>query len=93
MQMMVNLNVAVERELELERSGQRRTRRWIGDTPRDADPGWNKAKMNKIRGSVYRNNGSSQIGDSNPLSEMQNSVLNRLFQFPVIRRQAAKSEA
>lgn len=93
MQMMVNLNVAVERELELERSGQRRTRRWMGDTPRDADPGWNKVKLSQVRGSVYRQNGSSKIESSSRRSEKQSSFVNRLFQFPIIRRQAVKSEA
>ena len=93
MQMMVNLNVAVERELELERSGQRRTRRWMGDTPRDADPGWNKVKVSQVPGPVYRQNGSSQIKKSRTRNESQNSFLNRLFQIPNLRRQAIKNEA
>lgn len=90
MQMMVNLNVAVERELELERSGQRRTRRWIGDAPRDADPGWYKAKVSQVPASDNRYNGSNQIEKG---AEGRTSFLNRLFQFPIIRRQAVKSEA
>lgn len=92
MQMMVNLNVAVERELELEKSGQSRSRRWIGDTPRDADPGWQRANLSQVPGSVFRQNGSSQIEMSSH-SESKTSFLNRLFQFPVMRRQAVKSEA
>ena len=90
MQMMVNLNVAVERELELERSGQSRNRRWIGDTPRDADAGWQKAKVGRVPGPVYRQNGSSQIELS---SERRSSILNRFFQMPIMRRQAVKGEA
>lgn len=93
MQMMVNLNVAVERELELEQNGQRRTRRWIGDTPRDADHGWYQSKVSQIPGSIYAQNGSSQIEKSGRRSETRNSFLNRLFQFPNIRQQVAKSEA
>lgn len=93
MQMMVNLNVAVERELELEQNGQRRTRRWIGDTPRDADPGWYQAKVSQIPVSGYTQNGSSQIEKSSRRSETRNSFLSRLFQFPNIRRQIAKIEA
>jgi hypothetical protein len=92
MQMMVNLNVAVEREIELEQSGQRRNRRWIGDTPRDADPGWQRAKLSRVPGSVFRQNGSGQI-EMSTHSERHTSFLNRLFQFPVIRRQAVKSKA
>jgi hypothetical protein len=93
MQMMVNLNVAVERELELERSGQRRTRRWIGDTPRDADPGWNKVKVSQVPGPLYRQNGSIKIESSSRRSETQSSFVKRLFQFPIFRRQTVKSEA
>jgi hypothetical protein len=93
MQMMVNLNVAVEREIELERSGQSRSRRWIGDTPRDADPGWQKVRMSRVPSSVSRQNGSSQIELSSHRSERRISFLNRLFQIPIMRRQAVKSEA
>ena len=93
MQMIVNLNVAVERELELEQGGQSRTRRWIGDIPRDADPGWHKPKMRQVPAPVYRQNGSSQIEMGGSRSGLAISFLNRFFQMPSLRRQAVKSEA
>lgn len=42
---MVNLNTVIEKELEQERQGFRRTRRWIGDANQATDNRWFRAEL------------------------------------------------
>ena len=43
----VNLNNNIAKELEMERGGTRRTRRWIGDAAQVSDNRWYQAKATR----------------------------------------------
>ena len=45
---MINMYTVLEKELELESQGIRRTRRWIGDDSRVIDGGWYQGKQSLI---------------------------------------------
>ena len=71
----INLNMIVEKELELEKQGLRRTRRWIGDSVQAMDNGWYKTKLNKV-GIVRDFNKGMEV---DPCKEPQTSILTRLL--------------
>ena len=50
----MNLNNIVEKELELERQGFRRTRRWIGDASQVGDERMYQTKLNQV--AIYKDN-------------------------------------
>lgn len=75
MNLITNLNMMVEKELELEKQGLRRTRRWIGDSVQATDNGWYKSKLNKV-GIVPEINNGIEV---DPCKETQNSILARLI--------------
>jgi hypothetical protein len=90
---MVNMEIVLEKELELERQGFRRTRRWIGDASRVADPKWYQTKINKvleIRGNLEE---TSPVVESKPRQETLRSTLTRFLNLPPTRHQPAKSKA
>jgi hypothetical protein len=60
---MVNLNNILEKELELERQGHRRTRRWIGDINHVSDEKWFQRIIHRISAEPYRSE-SSQVTES-----------------------------
>ena len=90
---MVNMEIVLEKELELERQGFRRTRRWIGDASQVADPKWYQTKINKvleIRGNLEE---TSPLAESKPRQETLRSTLTRFLNLPYTRHQPAKSRA
>ena len=50
----INLNNIVEKELELESQGFRRTRRWIGDASQVGDEKLYQTKLNQV--AIYKDN-------------------------------------
>jgi hypothetical protein len=88
----VNLNIVIEKELELERQGYRRTRRWLGDAGRDADSGWYQAKVSQVSEAGHDQNERSRVVETKPTLESHRSILNRFSLPQYNRRRPAKSE-
>jgi len=74
----VNLNNVVEKELELERQGFRRTRRWIGDASQVTDAKWYQAKVSKVSGATHNLDEVSQVAEIKPRRKVNSSFLARL---------------
>jgi hypothetical protein len=90
----VNLNNNIEKELELEHQGLRRTRRWIGDANQVAEDGWYRAKINKISGSSHNLNQVSQVANAKPRWQANSAILKRLSSlFNTSRRQPVSSKS
>ena len=82
---MVNLNMAVEKELELECQGKlRRTRRWIGDA--STDSGWYRPKVKRVSGTEFNQGEVSPMTETKSYQEKY-SFLDRLYDLFSIRRQ------
>lgn len=75
MNLIVNLNMNVEKELEQEKQGLRRTRRWIGDSVQAMENGWYKPKLNKVE--ILKEINDGLMVD--PCQETQSSILTRLL--------------
>lgn len=89
---MVNLNMNLEKELEMERQGLRRTRRYIGDDRRVADAGWYQSKA--AAASERRPNPGIGFRDveTKPRQEQSGSFLGRVFHLLRPRRQPVRSD-
>jgi hypothetical protein len=82
---MTNLNMAVEKELELECRGElRRTRRWIGDA--STDPGWYRPEIKRVSGTEPNQGEVSQVAETKSHQETHYSFLDRLYDLFSIRR-------
>ena len=89
----VNLNNNIEKELELEHQGLRRTRRWIGDANQVADDGWYRTKISKISESSHNLNEISQVRNPQPRWQANSAILTRLSGlFSTRRRQPVSSK-
>jgi hypothetical protein len=73
----VNLNNNVEKELEVERQGMRRTRRWMGDTTQDTDIRWYQASAYRLTESKPNLDEFSQMAEDQPPREAFSSILTR----------------
>jgi hypothetical protein len=89
----VNLNIVLEKELELERQGMRRTRRWIGDASQVTDARWYQTKLSRFSGIKHNLEEVSRVAETKPRREAPSSILNRLFNLPSTSRQPAGSES
>ena len=82
----VNLNMAVEKELELECQGKlRRTRRWIGDA--STDPKWYQQQIKRVSGTESNQGELSQVAETKPHQTIHYSFMDRLYDLFSIRRQ------
>ena len=82
---MVNLNMAVEKELELECQGKlRRTKRWIGDV--STESGWYRPRVKRGSGTELIQGEVSRVAETKSHQEMH-SFLDRLYDLFSIRRQ------
>lgn len=88
----VNLNNNIDRELELENQGMRRTRRWIGDATQAADERWYQARAFRISSSKPKLEQVSQMTKDHTYYQSQRSVLNLLSTLFNIRRQPLGSK-
>ena len=93
MMQIVNLNNNIEKELELERQGMRRTRRWIGDANQAADARWYQARAYRISSSKRNLDEVSRVAKKQPHREAQGSILDRLSGLMNTRRQPAGSKS
>ena len=89
----VNMNIVLEKELELEQQGLRRTRRFIGDASQVVDARWYQAKASQFSGPGRRMEMISPVAENNSLQESFRSILSRFYSPPLNRRQTAKGEA
>ena len=88
----INLNNIVEKELELESQGFRRTRRWIGDASRVGDEKLYQTKLNQV--AIYKDNLNKikNKPESTPSRQVRNSFLERLSNLISTPRQPASSK-
>ena len=83
---MANLNMAVEKELELECKGElHRTRRWIGDASTDSR--WYRPKIKRISGTELNQGEVSRVAETKSYQENHYSFLDRLYDLFSIRSQ------
>ena len=83
---MTNLNMAVEKELELECRGELcRTRRWIGDA--STDPEWYRPEVKRVSGTELYQGEGSRVAEAKSQQEMHYSFLERLYDLFGIRSQ------
>jgi len=87
---MVNLINIVEKELELERQGHRRTNHWIGAASRVTDARWFQRVIHQISAEQYQGE-VSRVSVSTPC-EAQKSTLEQPQRVTRTRHQPACSE-
>jgi len=86
MNSMVNMITVLEKELDLENQGMRRTRRYIGDAA-VGDPRWYQRRLNRtVETAGY------PLGQEEPCREPLRYRLARLFHLPLTHRAATSSE-
>ena len=87
MNSIINMNILMEKELELERQGTlRRTRRWIGDASQVTDDRWYRRKVKRIPQNRSDLDEISRAAESKPRRKARHPLP------PRARRQPACSE-
>jgi hypothetical protein len=88
----INLNNVVEKELELEHQGFRRTRRWIGDASQVGDERMYQTKLNQV--AIYKDklNKIKRASEIAPSQQLRTSVLERFSKLFSTPRQPASSK-
>jgi hypothetical protein len=89
---MVNMNIVLERELELEREGLRRTRRWIGDASQVTDDRWYWGGASPVPETKRYLDEANRIEGTKLRREARRSVLGRFLHLSRTRRQPAGNE-
>jgi hypothetical protein len=89
---MVNTILVLEKELELERQGLRRTRRYIGDLSQVTDARWYQGEVSQVAEAGPYFGEVSRVAEVKPRWEAHRSILVRLFHMPRTRRQPACDE-
>lgn len=92
MNQIINLNMVIEKELELERQGNRRTRRWIGDASKVADSRWYQARVNRVSNDRYNLDEIGKVEEIKPQQDARPSIITRFLNLPYTRRQPANSD-
>ena len=72
----MNLNLNIDKELELERQGHRRTRRWVGDA---AQTSWYQSRIIPFSGSGQNMARVNQIQDTQSRLDAYNETLTRFL--------------
>jgi hypothetical protein len=88
----VNMILTLEKELELERKGLRRTRRWIGDACQVTDARWYQGELGPVSKTNHFLGKVSPAGETKSRREPRRSILARLWPLPRTRRQPAFNE-
>jgi len=78
MSQIVNMNLVLEKELELERQGYRRTRRWIGDV-KVTDARWYQRDVSRVAETKRYPGEVSRAAETKPRREAHHSILARLL--------------
>ena len=88
----INLNNIVEKELELETQGFRRTRRWIGDASQVGDEKMYQTKLNQV--AIYKDklNKIKSTSEVTLYRQRHTSFLERLSNLISTPRQPASSK-
>ena len=92
MNLIVILNIVMEKELELERQGISRTRRWIGDASQSANPGWYQTRVSQVSRTNHNLDGIIQAPETKPRQDVHRSILTRFFNSLYTNRQPAQSK-
>ena len=92
MNSIVQLNLMVDKELELEHQGQPRTRRWIGDANQAADASWYQRRIDRVPATLNYNNDAILMAEAKPQLNIANGILQSLGNLFNTRRQSARSE-
>ena len=89
MNLMINMNIVLDKELGLENLGFSRTSRWIGNRNRAADDGWYRRNSTLLGiAEPYLGKGAQAARISTHPTEPR-SILARLFHQPRSQRQSA----
>jgi hypothetical protein len=88
----VNMILVLEKELELERQGLRRTRRWIGDVSQVTDARWYQGEVSRVSETKPYLGEVGRVAETKPRREAPRSILARLLHLPRTRRQPARNE-
>ncbi len=89
---MVNMVLGLEKELESERQGLRRTRRYIGDVRRVIDPRWYQPKICQVAENMHNLSEGNQVAEAKPCREARHSILKRFLHLPHTPHQPARCE-
>ncbi len=92
MNIMISNILMLEKELELERQGYRRTRRYIGDVNEVTDHRWYQQEISQIAETRHHIADKNQTLQTTPHQKTNGSILNRLFRPSRTRRQPASNE-
>lgn len=74
----VNLNNNIAKELEMERDGMRRTRRWVGDAAQVTDNRWYQTSANQRTQAEGSLDQVSQAAQAQPRRQSSGSILSRV---------------
>lgn len=92
MNTMINMNLNIEKELELEHQGFRRTRRFIGDGSQATDARWYQPSAIRLGAPDPCQAHPDLVAGNQPCPEAPRSFLDRLSQPFGTRRQSPCSE-
>lgn len=92
MNTMINMIVVVEKELELERQGMRRTRRFIGDARHVSDAQWYQTSIKPVAETRHSLVEASQAAGNQARREAAPSLLARIFHPSHIHQEASCDE-
>ena len=92
MNQIVNFNMVIDKELELELQGFRRTRRYIGDASQVVDNRWYRSKLSPFSEIANTRDEASLVSETQPGWEAYSSLLTRLFSLSGNCHQPASSE-
>jgi hypothetical protein len=82
----------IHKDVELERQGMRRTRRWMGDTTQDTDIRWYQARAYRLTESKPNLDEFSQMVEDQPPRDAFSSILTRFSNLPNSRHQPIGSK-
>ena len=92
MNSIINLNIVLEKVLELERQGLRRTRRWIGDASQVIDARWYQGKISQGSESNHYLSEVNRVAEAKPRRKARRSIFARLLHLSHTRRQPASNQ-
>jgi hypothetical protein len=89
----VNLNNIVDKKLELGHPTHQRTQRWIADANQNIYESWYPTKAYQISRSGNNLDEASRVAQIKPHQEARNSILTRLSNLLITRRQLVSSKS
>ena len=86
MNTLVHLNMTIEKELELERQGMRRTRRLIGDASQVRDFRWYERKTSRLPANNQNRDDLNLLTETRSPQKEGTPLLSRIFNLASTRR-------